>query len=441
MPDHNPSDPTTSPAPRERSQRNLIFISHRIPYPLTKGEKIRGYNLITHLAKSYNVHLGCLIDEPSDWEHIAHLRTICTEVEAFGINKRVQKLKALARMRPGRPLMLDYYFHPGLQRWVDQTLARTPMDIIYIYSAAMAPYALHVGRPGKILDMQDIDSEKWALYSQNARWPMRHIWTREARTLLAYERRAAMACDATFFVTEQETQRFAELAPETADRLTWIEMGVDLDRFSPAIAFDRPYRGRGPHLVFTGNMDYWPNADAVIWFGNQVLPLLKGRMPAIEFHIVGNNPGPQVKRLALQPGVEVTGRVADTRPFVAHADVSVSPLRMARGVQNKVLEAMAMGKPVVASSGAFEGLRAVAGRDLLVADGAEQTARAVLDVLGGGHPELGAKARHAVEQGYAWSGILQKLDRYLNVACSSEPFPAASRLPHHPRKVTRDTMP
>ena len=132
---------------------------------MTKGEKIRGYNLITHFAKSYDVYLGCLIDDATDWEHVAHLRTICTEVAAFGIDKRRQKLKALAHIRPGRPLMTDYYFHPGLRDWVDATMARVNMDIIYIYSAAMAPYALHLDRPGKILDMQDIDSEKWALYA------------------------------------------------------------------------------------------------------------------------------------------------------------------------------------------------------------------------------------------------------------------------------------
>jgi sugar transferase (PEP-CTERM/EpsH1 system associated) len=402
-----------------RHKRNLLFISHRIPYPLTKGEKIRAHTLITHFGKSYNVHLGCLIDDPADWEHVPYLRTICADVAVFGIDKRWQKLKALARIRPGRPLMLDYYFHPALQRWVDATLARQHIDIIYIYSAAMAPYALDLDRPGKILDMQDIDSEKWALYARESGWPMRAIWAREARTLLAYERRAAAGCGGTFFVTEAETRRFAELAPETADRLTWIEMGVDLDYFAPSATFGCPFEGGGPHLVFTGNMDYWPNADAAEWFAHQVMPLLRPRWPGAQFHIVGNNPGPPVLRLRALPGVHVTGRVPDVRPYVSHAAVAVAPLRMARGVQNKVLEAMAMGKPVVASSGAFEGLRAAPGRDLLVADGEAQTAQAVLGVLDGRHPRLGAKAREAVERGYAWGEILQKLDACLEAGVRS----------------------
>jgi len=412
--------------------RNLIFISHRIPYPLTKGEKIRGYNLITHMARSYRVHLGCLIDDPADWQHVPHLKTICADVAAFGIDKRYQKLKALTRFRPGRPLTLDYYFHPGLRRWVNDTLARAHMDVVYIYSAAMAPYALHLDRPGKVLDMQDIDSEKYAVYAREAGWPMRAVWTREARTLLAYERRAAAACDVTFLVTEQETQRFAELAPESADRVTWIEMGVDLERFSPALRLDSPYQGEGPHIVFTGNMDYWPNADAVAWFADAVLPSLRQHWPGVQFHIVGNNPGPEVRGLGNREGVRVTGFVPDVRPYVSHATVSVSPLRMARGVQNKVLEAMAMGRPVVASRQSFAGVRAEAGRDLLVADGAAEMVRLVGEVLDGRHPNLGAAGRRLVEQRYTWAATLQRLDHYLDQtlgAARTPPLPPCGREP------------
>ncbi len=393
--------------------RKLLFISHRIPYPLNKGEKIRGYNLLQHLASDYDVHLGCLTEDLDDFEHLPLLREICAEVACFRVNKRRQRIKALAGIRPGRPLMLNYYEHGGLRRWVEETLSRTQFDIVYIFSAAMAPYALHLHRRGKILDMQDIDSEKWAIYATRDRWPMRAVWSREARTLLAYERRAAMGCDATFFVSEQETRRFAELAPETRERITWVENGVDLDRFSPSLVFESPYANAGLHRVFTGNMDYWPNADAVTWFATAVMPLLRQRTPSPQFHIVGANPEPDVVRLGKLPGVHVTGRVADVRPYVAHAAVSVSPLRIARGIQNKVLEAMAMGIPVVASPQAFEGVRAEPQRDLLVADGADATARAVAAVLDGGHPGLGAAGRTAMERHYAWSATLRRLDACL----------------------------
>lgn len=394
--------------------RNLLFLCHRIPYPLNKGEKIRAFNVLRHLAADFRIHLGCLIDDPEDQAHLPLLREVCAEVAGFTIDKRRQKLKALGRFRPGRPLMLDYYRHPGLHRWVAAVLARAPMDVVYIYSAAMAPYALRLDRPGKVLDMTDIDSEKWAQYALTASWPMCAVWAREARTLLAYERRAAMDYDVTFLVSEPEARRFMELAPEAAGRVTWVENGVDLDGFSPARAFDSPFAGQpGPHLVFTGNMDYWPNADAVTWFAAEVLPLLRTRAAPPSFHIVGANPGPEVTRLARLPGVFVTGRVPDVRPYLAHADVSVSPLRMARGIQNKVLEAMAMGRPMVASAAAFEGVRAEAGRDLLVADGAGPMAAAVAAVLDGAHPGLGAAGRLAMEQGYAWSATLGRLDTVL----------------------------
>jgi sugar transferase (PEP-CTERM/EpsH1 system associated) len=394
---------------------NLLFISHRMPFPPDKGEKIRGYNLITHLAKTYRIHLGCLAESADELRHVAHLRTICTSVAAFPIHRRRQKLKALLRVRPGRPLMLDYYAHPALRRWVDTIAAEHAFDVVYIFCTAMAPYALHIPCPARILDMQDIDSEKWALYAENARWPASMIWQREARTLLAYERYAAMQCDMTFLVTEAETRRFAELAPETADRLTWIQMGVDANRLEPTAELADPYEGEGPHLVFVGNMDYWPNADAAIWFVEAILPLVRHRMPAAQFHIVGANPTPDVQRLANQPGVHVTGRVADVRPYVAHATVSVAPLRMARGVQNKVLEAMALRCPVVASSPAVAGVRgAEPGRDLLVADGPEATANAIVEVIEGRHPHLTANGRALIERLYTWDASLARLDACLD---------------------------
>ncbi len=394
--------------------RDLIFIAHRIPYPPDKGEKIRGLNLLKHLSRSYRIHLGCLVDEPSDMQHLPALREWCVDVAGFPIDKRLQKLKALARFRPGRPLMLDYYSHPGLHRWVRDSMARQHMDIVYIFSVAMAPYVEDLRRPGLILDAQDIDSEKWASYAGQANWPMRAVWSREGRTLLDYERKAAAQCDRTLFVSQQECDRFIELAPEAAGRVHAVEMGVDLDHFSPNHKFQSPFRTGGPHLVFTGNMDYWPNADAVLRFAADVFPLLRSRHPAVEFHIVGANPGRDVLRLAGTPGISVTGRVPDTRPFMAHADVCVVPLHIARGIQNKVLEAMAMGRPVVASRQAFEGVRAIPWQDLLVADSADATAERITEVLDGMHPGLNGAARAAMVRGYAWSATLGRLDAILD---------------------------
>ena len=243
--------------------QDLLFISHRMPWPLNKGEKIRGWNLLQHLSKTYRIHLGVVVDDPADMAHVERMRGICTSVGAFPIDKRAQKWRALLRARPGRPLMPDFYFAPDLKAWVDEALARTAMDIVYIFSVAMGPYALHLQGVRKILDAQDIDSEKWAEYATKAAYPMRAVWAREARTLLAYERHAAACCEATLFVSQPEADRFIELAPELAGRVHAVECGVDLDRFHPGETYASPFEpGSGPCLVFTGNMDYWPNADA-----------------------------------------------------------------------------------------------------------------------------------------------------------------------------------
>lgn len=394
--------------------RDLIFISHRFPYPPNKGEKIRGWNLLRHMAKSWRVHFGCLIDDPADRAHLETVRPFCAELACFDIDKRWKKFEALARFRPGRPLMLDYYRHAGLQAWVDATMARTHMDIVYIYSTAMAPYVLPTRRHGLILDMQDVDSEKWTTYAEHASIPMKWVWAREGRTLLAYEREAALACDATFLVSEPECRRFAELAPESADKVHPLEQGVDLALLAPGLGLPDPHPPGAPQIVFTGNMDYWPNADAAIWFAKECLPILRRRDPAPGFTIVGANPGPDVLALASLPGVTVTGRVPDVRPYVAHAAVSVTPLRIARGIQNKVLEAMALGTPVVASPQAFEGVRATAGEHLLVADGAEATAAAIAEVLDGKHQSLAAAARAIIEARYGWEAQFRRLDGFLD---------------------------
>ena len=400
--------------------RDLIFISHRIAWPLNKGEKIRAWNLIQHLSPHFRIHFGCVVDDPVDMAHVARLERVCASVGAFPIDKRSQKFRALLHARPGRPLMPDFYFSNALQEWVDATMARIPMDVVYIYSVAMAPYAIGLDHPCKILDAQDIDSEKWAEYAVKAAFPMRLVWAREARTLLAYERTAAAACKWTFFVSQPEADRFAELAPEVAARVVAVECGVDLARFSPKDEYASPFSDPAPRVVFTGNMDYWPNADAVIWFAHEVMPKLRTRVPGLAFWIVGANPIEEVRALNFMPGVFVTGRVEDVRPYVAHASVIVCPLRIARGIQNKVLEGMAMGRPVVASPAAFEGVRAEAGVELLVADGADAFVAMVCEVLDGGHPGLGAAARASMERGYAWGAVLGKLEGYLESPVARE---------------------
>jgi len=395
--------------------RRLLFLAHRIPYPPDKGEKIRAWHMLDHLAKSWEVDLGCLVDDPRDLAHLAALRARFARVEARVVRGKWQAAaRALARLRPGAPLSLGWFHDPALAAWVRQGLAGRRWDAALVYSSAMAPYLMGPAarRPGfrRVLDMVDVDSAKWQAYAAGAKPPMRLVWAREARTLLDLERRAALDFDCSLFVSEEEARHFLALAPDCAGRVDWVENGVDLARFDPAQAWPNPYPEGEVPIVFTGTMGYRPNVEAVVWFAGSVLPRLRKRTPPPSFWIVGANPAPAVQALAALPGVHVTGSVPDVQPFLAHAAVAVAPLKIARGIQNKVLEAMAMARPVVASPQAFEGVRAASGRDLLVADGAAATAAAVGAVLDGAYPGLGAAARAAVMAGHDWAATLGRLD-------------------------------
>jgi sugar transferase (PEP-CTERM/EpsH1 system associated) len=407
----------------------LLLLSHRIPYPPDKGEKIRAWHMLDHLAGQWEIDAGFLIDDRADLPHLPILEKRCRSVAWQAAWSRPGvAARALLRARPGQPLTLGWFHDPRLAAWVRAGIVERRWDAAFVYSSAMAPYlmrpeAADIGR--RVLDLVDVDSEKWRAYAAQAQGLMRLVWGREARTLLAFERRAVASFDRTLLVSKEEAERFAELAPECAPKLGHIDNGVDMARFDPALPWPSPFKGRpGPAIVFTGTMSYRPNIEAVIWFAEQVMPRLRdgaGQDAAPEFHIVGANPSPAVLALRARQGVHVTGAIPDVRPYLAHAALAVAPLRIARGIQNKVLEAMAMARPVVASPEAFAGVRAEAGRDLLVAEGVEETVRRVKEVLGGEHAGLGPAARQAVARGHDWKATLRALDDVLS---------APARAPH-----------
>ncbi len=401
--------------------KRLLFLAHRIPYPPDKGDKIRAWAILDHLADHFEVDLGCLVDDREDLQHIPLLRNRLAHVEApfiFGGGPRAA-MRALRHMRPGAPLSRGWFHDPALAAWVGRGLAAGRYDAVFAFSSAMAPYVL--GQPRnpagqrRVLDMVDVDSAKFAAYAEDTRGPMRVVYAREARTLLKLERRAATEFDHTLLVSEAEARHFLGLAPECAGRVTGIETGVDSVRFDPDRTWVSPFTSSGPHLVFTGAMNYRPNIEAVEWFARAVLPVLRKRAAPPEFHIVGARPVPAVVALAQLPGVHVTGTVPEVQPYRANADAVVAPLRIARGIQNKVLEAMAMARPVIATPEAFQGIRAEAGRDLLLAADAGDFAAQVASVLDGQHPVLGANGRAAVLAGHVWKATLGRLDGFLGI--------------------------
>jgi sugar transferase (PEP-CTERM/EpsH1 system associated) len=394
--------------------RDLLFLAHRIPYPPSKGEKIRGWHFLRHLAGTRRVHLGCFVDDDPDWAHVPFLKELVGESCFLPLRGARALARSLPALVTGRPLTLPYYYDRRMARWIRGLRQDRPMTV-FVYSSSMAQYvATDAGSP-RIIDFVDVDSQKWRDYSERRRWPMSAVYRREGRTLLAAERRIAREFDASIFVSEAEAALFRQLAPESAHRVSAVSMGVDTERFSPDADCPDPYDGAGPStLCFTGMMDYWPNVDAVTWFAHSVFPRIRRARPTARFWIVGANPSRAVQQLADEPGVVVTGRVPDTRPYLAHATAVVAPLRIARGVQNKVLEAMAMGRPVIASAQAFEGLRVEAERDLIVARSSDEFVRAVERVWDGRLVgTLGVSARHTVQTHYDWPSQLAALDAVL----------------------------
>lgn len=338
--------------------KEILFLCHRIPYPPNKGDKIRAYHQLRALAERYTVHLGTFIDDRADWQHCGTLDKLCGETCYRPLPPLRARIRSVAGLVTGEPLSFPYYRDRKLQQWVDRIMRQRSIVVVVVFSSTMATYAQRHDGVRRVLDFVDVDSEKWRQYAPTIKVPMRWIYAREGHKLLAAERKLASSFDASVFVSEAEANLFRQRAPESAEHVMAIPNGVDSAYFDPDREYLDPYDGSGRHtLVFTGAMDYRANIDAVTWFAHEVLPLIRKERPNARFCIVGAHPARAVLDLAQRPGVEVTGTVDDVRPYLAHAACAVAPLRIARGLQNKVLEALAMGKRVVMTPEAATGLK------------------------------------------------------------------------------------
>jgi sugar transferase (PEP-CTERM/EpsH1 system associated) len=393
----------------------ILFLAHRIPYPPNKGDKLRAYQVLNHWSKRHTVHLGCFIDDPEDLQHCDLLRERCASTYFARLHPKLARVRASSAFLTNDPLSLPYYRDRGLASWVRGVMASEKPQCAFVFSSVMAQYVLSsVGPPRLLVDFVDVDSEKWADYAATKSFPLQQIYRREARQLLRFDRRVAAKADASMFVSEAEAELFRKRAPELREKVFAIPNGIDSTYFSPKNAGPKPDFGGTPVIVFTGHMDYWPNVEAVVWFSDNVLPKLRLRYPDAIFYIVGSRPSASVKALSLRPGIMVTGAVPDVRPYVGHADAVVAPMRIGRGIQNKVLEGMAMGRPVIVTPQALEGIDASPNRHLLVARDSEEFVGHVEKIL---DPVLakriGAAARKRVLHGYSWGDSLAKYDELL----------------------------
>jgi sugar transferase (PEP-CTERM/EpsH1 system associated) len=398
------------------SRPGLLLLTQRLPYPPIKGEKIRQFHILQYLRQWYDIHLGCLVDEPADWRHVDAVRALCKDTHIARIDPRLARISCLYGFLTGEPLSVTFFHDRGLQQWVQQVSEQVRPTVTFVISSNMAPYVLDLRHSGfLVVDLVDIDSEKWRAYAAMGKGPMRFIYAREARKVADLERRLAATCDLASFVSDAEAALFRTMVPGQAEKVVGVSNGVDFHYFDQASDYPVVYDPALPTFVFTGTMDYLPNVDAVTWFATESLPLIRQCHTAAQFYVVGANPIPAVQALAHCPGVHVTGRVADVRPYVAYAVACVAPMRIARGIQNKVLEAMAMAKPVIVTPDALEGIEAEPGRDVVLKQDAEGIAVAACELIE--QPEMaatiGAAARRLVVECYDWPSRLAGYDSLL----------------------------
>lgn len=402
---------------KKDNSRKLLMLVHRVPYPPDKGDKIRSFNELKHLHKvGWSIYLVALADKPEDLRHKEALQSYCEEVHLIPMSSLQQKIKSLLKPFQGLPLSAGYFYRKSAQKVVDDLVQRIQMDALLCFCSPMAEYVYKTKTDiissslVKVMDLVDVDSDKWRQYSQKCRWPMNWVYRLESALLKRYEENVVTFFETTFLVSaaEAETLRTQVGYPE---KVASVANGVDLDYFGPG-----KLERNNCRIVFCGAMDYYPNIDAVKWFVQEVFGGIKSEFPEAEFIIVGGGAGEDVKALEQTPGVRVTGRVEDVRPYVQGAALSVAPIRVARGIQNKVLEAMAMEVCVLSTPEAFEGIEADQDKDLVVAS-SETSEYLIAAVKLLRDPDLRRKiekqGRKLVEQKYGWPGRLSALDDIL----------------------------
>ena len=387
----------------------LLYLVHRIPYPPNKGDKIRSFHFLKALAEKYEIYLGTFVDDPEDKQYINELKAYCKDSFCVDLQPQLGKLKSLSGFLTGEALSLPYYRNQALQAWVDKTITEQNIHRALIFSSPMAQYLQNHPTVRLIADFVDVDSDKWLQYAASKTWPASWVYRREAKKLLKYEIHIASQAETTLFVSEQEALLFKKLAAVYAEKIGFVNNGVDTKYFDPDLTFNSPFAAPEISIVFTGAMDYWANVDAVVWFAQQVFPLVKQQQPDARFYIVGSKPAKAVQQLAeADAAVIVTGRVADVREYVAHASLVVAPLRIARGIQNKVLEAMAMAKPLVVTPAAMEGIGGDPSLQVVVAESPLEFAEQVVTLLQNS-PVSCPENRRYVQAEFSWQQNGQRL--------------------------------
>ncbi len=386
----------------------ILYLAHRIPYPPNKGDKIRSYHQLSYLAERHEVWCAFFVDDPKDMQYLPAMRWLCKEVHAVASSRRRLMVRGAVGMVLGRSMTASAYADRAFARGVRSWCEKIDFDAAVFFSSGMARYREMVRARRKVLDFCDWDSLKWRAYAEMAAVPMRWLYRVEADRLGRAERRWIEEFDACTVVTDREREALGDVGLRS--RVHVVGNGVD--------SVDSHFAGGekdGPRVGFVGQMDYGPNVEAVTWFAEHVWPAVRREVPGAEFRIVGRSPTRRVRALGGLAGIRVTGEVADPAEHVAGFDVSVAPMRVGRGVQNKVLESMAAGRPVVLTSAAAEGIDAVDGDHFVVRDDPRTMTKDLVSLLRdpSAGRELGLAGKRHVAERYSWDREMGKFEALL----------------------------
>ncbi|MCW5662453.1 MAG: TIGR03087 family PEP-CTERM/XrtA system glycosyltransferase [Piscinibacter sp.] len=400
----------------------ILYVCHRFPYPPKRGGTIRPFNMIKHLHAAGHEVVVCSLTRSDDMTKEAQgIAPYCSEFHIGQVDDRVQTLRMLATV-PTPWTASEAFFHSSkLDRTIRRLLAERKFDLIFVHCSSVAHYVERVQGIPKILDFGDMDSAKWLEYAQHKAFPRSLGYWWEGVRLRAEEKRLARLFDLCTTITRAECQTLIDYG--TGAPTDWFPNGVDNMFFAPVTEDYDP-----DSIVFIGRMDYFPNQQGMLDFCRDTLPLLRARRPSVKLTIVGADPSAEIRALGEIPGVTVTGTVPDVRPYVTRAALTVAPLRIARGTQNKILEAMAMGIPVVCSQIAAGGVDAVPGEHLLAADAPAEQAEAILRVLEDPslRERLAKAGRERVLTNHAWPSSMRRLDAIIERCLAA--YPSSSQL-------------
>jgi len=394
---------------------NILYICHRFPYPAKDGSRVRSFNIINHFRQQgHKVWVCSMVRDAVEAQEGHGIKDYCHDYRMAQTNETVQKLRMVGRLFTPQPSSMGYFYSSQMKQQIETLLAQQDFDLIYVHCSSVAQYVTQVKDVPKILDFVDMDSQKWLSFTQFKSFPINLGYWLEGTKLERAERKLSNEFDLCTTITRSECDTLDSF--KQAGTSDWFSNGVDSEYFCPSV---NDYKS---HVVsFIGRMDYYPNEQAVSYFCHQILPLLREKMVNAQFIIIGAAPSDAVLKLAEIDGVTVTGFVDDVRDYVRDSAVMVAPLSIARGTQNKILEAMALGVPVVTSELGARGIDGDPDKDFMVATTPEQYCQLLFNLMSDPQlrQEFAQQGRVRIENNYSWPYVLERLDRLVQSTISN----------------------